>query len=429
MRVIAETTLGSSLHRNLPSRREFLKLTACALLLSLIRRSNPAKLPSFTLPKDVSFPEPNPDANLQPSFNVFLPGGTAGGEYITPIRDYLHTNFGDQVFVPSSISHYASLKKGESLETHYENLGHEIGLRAKDKNIHIIAHSLGGLESLDILKNLLKETSWSGKEIKITFMAGFGFVSEDITGIIETADRLYQIVTNVTVAEQHTAYPLPEKYYEVNPPKSPTSDKAVTIFTDTPEQRAERRSWFETQLTILTPEIKDKILKKLSEIDITLVKAMDTEDSRLFGEIMSQRAEILAPFIQSLFKGENIPKDLHNKYLNLYKETTDNLAPGIQYYLSLLMYLNRVIDYVKGGVNTVLKEIIETAKVRKVDIKIEFAQLERDYLFQSSDVDRIKKDMDSKGIASTLSGFYFLQQLAHSSIGYWPEALGKVFEN
>jgi len=428
-------TKSASLDNHKLSRRNFLELFANGTLGVAItsvlreRASNFTKPDPFTLLPDLSFPEPNPEANLYPPFKVFFPGGTGGGEYLTAIRDYLHTNYGDQVFVPSSISHKNSLKRGENLEIHYKNLGHEIEVRAKDRNIHIVAHSLGGFESIDVIKNLLRETEWNGKEIKLTFIAGLGFIGEGISGIVETADRLIQMAENVTGAEQHTAYPLPEEYYSVYPPKSPSSNKATTIFTDSPEQRVERRSWFKSQLDLLAPDTKDKILKNLDEIDKTLVKAINTNNSQLLGKTMSQREEILAPIIQLLFKGINVPKKLHEKYIDLYKETANNLASGIQYYISLLTCLSRAIDNVKDGVSNVLKEVVEAAKVRNVNIKIEFALLERDYLIQIGDIDTIKKDFDTKDIASALGVVNFFQQLAHSSLGYRSEALGKVFKN
>lgn len=394
-------------------------------MLSLIRGSNPVRQEPFSLPKDLHFPEPNPEAGMQPDFKVFLPGGKAGAEYLTAMRDYLHQNYGDQVLVPSSISHPASLKMSEDLNGHFSNLGREIVKKAENKNIHIVGHSLGGFESIDVVKYILSNPQWSGKEIRLTFIAGLGFVGEDIFGLAKTANGMIQVENNYMVAEQHTAYPFPEAYYNAFPEKDQPQVKK--IFVDSPKQRSKRRQWFEKQLDIMAPEQKKQILAELDKIDQGLAHALKAKDNDSVGKFVIKRKEVLGPFIELLFQGKQMPKELHKKYMELYKETSGNLAPGIQFFISLLRFIGKSIDYTKAGTETALKEIIEAARSRKVDIKIDFALMENDYLIESSDVGEIIKGFDRKGIASVLGTFSFLEQLAHSSIGYRPEFLGEIF--
>ncbi|MCR4329180.1 MAG: hypothetical protein NUV65_01385 [Candidatus Roizmanbacteria bacterium] len=377
---------------------------------------------------DISFPEPNPEAYLYEPYRVFLPGFSGGGRSLTAIRSHLHTEFGNNVFVPSSISTNVSVKAGEvDLTDHSRVLGHTIATGAHNTNIHIVAHSLGSVENALILDALLDDPDWSGKEIKLTFMAGLGFAENGMSGISQTAYRVFEMVNNVTAVEQHMAYPLPEAYYSVNPPEDPEDSEIETIFTDSPEQRFQRRAWFEKQLEIMEPDMKDDILTNLANIDGMIAMAITENNDEELNDALSQREKILKSLIQLFFDEKNISEELHGKYRDLYGETKDNLATTIQYYTAALAFFARTASIVNEGMYTKLRELIEKAEARGVDIKIDFALLERDFIVQESDILMIREGFEEAGISDNLGQFSFLQQYAHASIAYMPDVLGKIF--
>jgi len=347
---------------------------------------------------------------------------------LTAIRYYLHGEFGDNVYVPSSISARVSLKHDErDLIGHYGSLANTVATYAQSDNIHMVAHSLGSPESLCVLEHLLESRKWNGSEIKLTFMAGLGFVENGLSGIFQTASRVFEIVDNVTAVEQHMAYPLPEVYYTANPSEDPTSSGVETIFTDSHKQRSQRRAWFEKQLEIMKPDTKGDILANLANIGSMIILAIKENSDGGLNDALLQRVKILKPLIQLLFDEKNISEELHGKYRDLYGETTDNLANMMQYYTAALAFFARTASILNEGMYTKLKELIEKAEARGVNMIINFALLDRDFIIQDEDVPIIRSGFEAAGISQNLGGITFLQQFAHSSIAYRPEILSVVF--
>jgi hypothetical protein len=77
---------------------------------------------------------------------VFIPGATEGGPYITKLRTWLHGVWGDEIYIPSSVSTKYGYKPNETLEQRYIRLALEIKQFNHDELI-IITHSLGALET------------------------------------------------------------------------------------------------------------------------------------------------------------------------------------------------------------------------------------------------------------------------------------------
>ncbi len=85
-------------------------------------------------------------------FHVILAGIKGGGRNLTGLRQHI----GKRGLVVASLSTREALKRNEfKLKTHYQNLAREIIQQAQNQTIRIYAHSLGGLEALDLLKELL----------------------------------------------------------------------------------------------------------------------------------------------------------------------------------------------------------------------------------------------------------------------------------
>src|SRR6476661_5090154 len=84
-------------------------------------------------------------------FHVILPGLQGGGRNLTGLREYID----DRGWVVASLSTRAGLKRHVfNLKTHYQNLAQELITQAQGRVIRIYAHSLGGIEVLDLMKML-----------------------------------------------------------------------------------------------------------------------------------------------------------------------------------------------------------------------------------------------------------------------------------
>ena len=89
-------------------------------------------------------------------FIVILPGATGGGRYITVLRDAFHKQFGENVWIPSSVSTPEGFLVNENLGQRYDRLGKYIDQKIVDKNLILIGHSLGAIEISNILEKLSK---------------------------------------------------------------------------------------------------------------------------------------------------------------------------------------------------------------------------------------------------------------------------------
>lgn len=404
------------------SRRDFLNLIKIALgsLFLTPLSSGSAR------PNEPKFNEHLPQAErpIGDTFKVFLPGVTGGGKNITAIRDYLHSLYGENVVVPPSISNEFSLKKGEDIKSHFANLASEISTKAGNKPIHIVAHSLGGFESLDLVNALLNDDDWSGKEVLITFMSTPGFRKYGINEE-ENMERISRLLNQKEVAmlEQHTAFPLPEKYYKKHPSFNPNSDEVKTIFIDNEESRNARRNWFKEQLKSLVKDDlqRSNIIASLSHLDKQIGEAIELNLPQ--EELLVKRSEILNPFIQALFRGEHIDEQTHQKFLTRYGETLGNLAPKITRSLALLNYGLQSVSLVFSGMEKALLNLINQAEIKRKSIKIEFAFVERDVIIKKEEINDLRKEVMRIALGNYLTGMYYSGQLAHSSTGYRPDIL------
>src|SRR5689334_10121134 len=86
-------------------------------------------------------------------FHVIMPGLKGGGRNLTGLREYI----GARGWVLASLSTRAGLKRRVfNLHTHYEKLAQELINQSNGRVIRIYAHSLGGIEVLDLMKKLAR---------------------------------------------------------------------------------------------------------------------------------------------------------------------------------------------------------------------------------------------------------------------------------
>lgn len=358
----------------------------------------------------------------QESF-VFLPGLTGGGKYLTALRQT------PDLFVPSSISTKPALKKGEkSTKEHYENLVREIIQTTGDKELYLLGHSLGGFEAIDILNILIDNPDFKNKKVNLVFISTPGFTDKGIRGFIEFGKRFRQINKKVALNEQHTTYPLPEKFYETAPQDIQDANISPKVaFKDSPEEREQRRYFFKDALKpqiIPKGKTKEQIITELNNIDKQI--SGEIESKKTLEDLLRERAMLLHPVIEALFAGKQIDDEIHQKALELYQELPENLASSLRHYISTLLYLARAGKHIAEGTGKQLQRVLEKAKSNDVDVNISFILLERDEMIKIDDIAQIKQNFKQgvgiQEIDKTVS-FLLMEQLAHSSIGYYPKPI------
>lgn len=375
----------------------------------------------------------------KPVFRVFLPGLTGGGTYNTSLRESLHSAFGEDVYVPSSISTRESLNKDAAgIEAHYRQVAHEIGVRAGNKKIEFVAHSLGGYEFIDLAKALCQQDTWQGKDIAINFLSTRGFGERGFKSLTKIFKNLKDMLTHVAGAEQHTAFPLPEVYYQRHVINS--SEQTRVLYKDTPEKRMERRRRFHQNLERIVPDVKvrEALIQRIAEIDKTIeskiTSSTDPEGvlravvaGKNVAELLLDRAKLLHEPIQALFHGKHIDPELHEYYQRLYSEQTENLVSPLKYYTTFLLYMARAGRYIHGGMDKKLKEVVIEAKKSDINVRVLFTLLEQDKMITTDDIPTIKNGFSDPSLQNTLEGFAFVEQLAHSGVGYEVNVPPKLF--
>lgn len=367
--------------------------------------------------------------NQQTPYRVFIPGLTGGGRLITAIRDSLHTMYGEDVYVPSSILSREGHRRGEGLRGRYQRLAGEIAGRAQGRDIDFTVHSSGGHEAIDLLTTMLdqQDTSQFGKHIRINFLSTPGFMRRGIGNAFGTLQNLEEMGHQVALLEQHMTYPLPEAYYMAHPQQNPQLPQLKTVFTDSEQLRSERRERFRERW--LPRLMEDNRGRKRTE---ELLDAVDSQIARnLAGglavdTLLARRASILAPLIQNLFHGKHIDESTHDHYLREYQETVDALAPVSHVYVNALLYTARMGKrIIARGMDKAVADVVEKAQAKGVDVSIEFSFLERDSIVPFEKINAFMDGVSASAIGDAVDGWHFVQQYAHSTVGYDPDLLEK----
>lgn len=346
-----------------------------------------------------------------------------GGTGLTAIRSALETAFGD-AYIPSSSSSREGFKKDEDAHSHYKNTAHIIAEKADTRDIILGAHSLGVLESVSVMQELLHDDSWKGKKINLRLISPIGFGEHGLTNIWETYQNS-RALSNFGFFEQHMAYPLPESYYEANPSVEMPEDMPA-IFKDSPQARAVRRDAFAGALTTLIPSEDERTAfeNSLKTLDQSVMDAIAGNMS--CDDLLQARSNFLTPYIQKLFEGKHLPAELHEKYRREYGELEDYLMPVKEQWLNMIRFGAEAGGYFYKGLDNVLSQVLQKAKSKGKEITFGFVMQEKDVMVPLASVDAIREGVNVHDLADAFEGFQILEQHAHSSLGYHPDALVSV---
>ena len=352
-------------------------------------------------------------------FFVYMPGLLMqGSRNIATLRQL------DELYVPVSLSARQAMKKGEKdIREHHVNTGREILKRAGGRDIKIFAHSMGGFEAIDIVSAMVESGGIKDRSIEIIFVATPGLNERGYKGLFDFAKRFADMNINVTTLEQHTAYPLPERYYQKHAKYSKAHQGAEVVFKDTPPLRTERKETFLRYLDRIVPDPakRAKTIKDLSNIDNLLASRQLTAEEEQ--KLLKKRTQILHPLIQSIFRGEHFDSQTHEALLKQYGELPQDLASVPTSVLSAVRYFGRITKDIFRGLDKKTAQLVKRSKDAGVNFKLGLAVLERDAIIKPSDVPKIQTRLNESNITHAFESVYLIEQLTHSSPGYYPKPI------
>lgn len=358
---------------------------------------------------------PNTEIPVHKPFFVYIPGLTGGGKNLTILRGI------PDLFVPSSVSTNESLKAEEkTVKEHHQNLANEIAEKAGEKDLCLIGHSLGGVEMMDVFDALLDNDKFKSKKINMTFIATPGFTARGVGGLKDFYKRMRAFSTKYPSQEQHVVFPLPESYYEKQPEVTNTLQK---VFEDTPDKRRSRRKSFAESLnsrTLPAGETKEEIIQKLDQLDREIGGA--EKSGRSIEKLMTERVEILLPILENFYHGALSDDEAHHTTMTQYHELTNQIASKLRYLPNAMLYYAKTGQILYEGTSKILAKVMAKAKEKGVDVKLSFVLMERDEMIKQSDINTVQHNLQAED-AGLLASFFLMEQIAHSSIGYYPEPL------
>ncbi len=342
------------------------------------------------------------------------------GRTITALRQ----QFGHDAFVFSSISGLRTVQRGtKDLDSHYRSMAKEVLLQADGRDIWMDGHSLGGDEIIKLGRKITEIQPGQGTRIHLNFISVPGIGERGIGSLINLLRNYGYINKHVTAYEQHVAYPLPESCYVENPLQEIAEGVNVrTAFRDNQEERERRRKTFKDNMRLLVVDeiARSQLINELQSLDRSIDK--NIQEGVPIDTLLEERQKLLHNPIQGLFHGKHIPDTVHERYEREYGETKDAVTFSLRMFAqAMLGFGSRVVT----GIDKDIKQLQREAKERGYTVTISLTYVERDRVVPFSEIpDAISNLSDEEvGVLPTV---FYLQQLAHSSIGYVPEKFTEI---
>jgi hypothetical protein len=302
-----------------------------------------------------------------------MAGLKGGGRYLTGLREHI----GARGYVVSSLSTRAGLKKGEAnLHTHYTKLAACLIQQAQGKPIRIYAHSLGGIETLDLVKALAARPDLPHKSLEILFISPPGVGQNGLRGLREIGRRFGRLLHNLALYDQYHVLPLTVEEH----------DGSIL---------QKRQRFLEEWLPYLIPDSarRSRLERTLLSIDAELLFLHHRPELRREYEAwyLGQRHKIMKELLDKVFSGRHIAEDIHQRYLRQYGEREENLASFRAYLRCLLPFLGRSARTLYQGLDAKILEMYEHCRRQGVDTRLGVVVLGKDDLVQAKDYEQLNR--------------------------------------
>ncbi|HEX2911723.1 MAG TPA: hypothetical protein VH186_13010 [Chloroflexia bacterium] len=305
-------------------------------------------------------------------FHVILAGLQGGGRYLTGLREYI----GDRGYVVSSLSTRAGLKKGHyCLKSYYTSLAKQIVQKARGALIRIYAHSLGGIEALDLIRALAARTDLPHKTLELFLISPPGIGQKGLSGVGRVGLRFPKLIKNVGLYDQYEVFPL--------------AGQAAEQLEQNELILLKHQRFLNEWLPRLIPDQKarNKIIEDVQFIDRELLLLREHPELRRQFEkwYLSQRHKIMRDLLNRIFSGKHIKEEKHQLYLSRYTEQKEHLAPKWAYLWCLTTLLGKLLKTLYQGLDYKVLELVEFCRAQGVEARLGTVILGKDELVKLQD--------------------------------------------
>lgn len=295
-------------------------------------------------------------------FHVILPGLQGGGRNLTGLREHI----GTRGWVVASLSTRAGLKRRVfNLRSHYKKLAQDLIDQANGRIIRIYAHSLGGIEVLDLMKTLARHQDLPAKQLEIIFISPPGVGQKGFSGLLEIGKRFYKVVKNLGLYDQN--YLLP--------PESADGQDQRRLFLD---------EWLPRMMS--DGQQREEFLTALEAIDSKLLLLNESEiqlEQQAF--YIQQRHKLLKSLVERIICGKHITEVKHQHYLQQHREQAFDIAPGLIYLFISSLFATKVLFNLYRGIDRKLLAVYSYCQKLKINTKLAIVVLGHDDLVLSQD--------------------------------------------
>jgi hypothetical protein len=268
------------------------------------------------------------------------------------------------------------LKRGEyRLKTHYTNLAGNLIDLAQGQIIRLYAHSLGGIEALDLVKALARHENLPHKSLEIIFISPPGIGQKGVIGMQEVGRRFVKLVRNLGLYDQYHILPMSVSDEKLTPKKS-------QVFLE---------EWLPC---LVTNEAKRaKFAQTLAVIDGELHFLQKRPDLQKKYELWyrKQRHKLMKPLLEKVLYGSHIKEEIHQQFLQRYREMVQDKAPRFIRFPLTFAFAAKALKTMYQGVDSKILEISEYCQQLGVTATLGVVILGKDDLVRATDYAKLDR--------------------------------------
>ena len=329
-------------------------------------------------------------------YHVILAGLQGGGRCLTGLREHI----GDKGYVVASLSTRSGAKPGEyRLKTHYDRLARQLIEQAGGRLIRIYAHSLGGLEVLDLLPALARRReTLPHHTVEVFLISPPGIGLQGLDGLGQIVRKFYSLLKKLGLHDQYQILPMPD---------------------ETDEQSTQRRKIFLEEWLprlVTDPLDRKKLAAEIARIDAEL--GFLREQPRLHLEhawYERQRHKIMKGLLTKVFVGQHIGEERHLVQLEYCRERDSDRAGRLGRLVLSLAFGGRVLKTLYGGVDHKIVRVTQHCRQLGVKVKLAAVILGQDELVAAQDYNRLVWLSATNGISLRVETFLNEE---HSSVAH-----------
>lgn len=329
-------------------------------------------------------------------YHVILAGVKGGGRYLTGLRNYI----GEKGYVIPSLSTRVGLKRGEyRLKTHYQNLARELINLSDGHLIRLYAHSLGGVEVLDLAKALAEQEDLPHKSLEVIFISPPGIGQKGFKGVQEVGKRFYKVIRDLGLYDQYHLLPM-----------------SFEDDTFTPYQR--QRFLDEWLPMLVEDETKrTKIGQAITTIDseIQFLKLHPTLQKLYEPFYRRQRHKVMKPLMEKVLYGSHIEEETHQECLQRYRELLQDKTSRLIFFPLTFTFIAKALKTLYQGIDEKIINVFDYCEQRGVNTSLGVVILGKDDLVRAGDYARLSKLSSSHRISVHK---HFFEEEEHSSVAY-----------